>query len=118
MAWTIENLQQRAQERGKTFSPAPEIAGRLADDLAQGAEVLFIYTPLDVQTAINAGTLPKEASGDLLKLVERGGDIIVIPPESRKLEPNADVTMAMDMLLSRKSAKSRDRGSSDNKIYH
>jgi hypothetical protein len=75
--WSIDEVRERALCLGKDFQPAEDIKVRLEADLANGALVLF--TPEDINTAIEYGRIPAELEDNLIDLITNQNDIAVIP---------------------------------------
>lgn len=82
--WTLEEVSEVARAMGKKFQPNPSMVDRLKTDLASGALVLF--TPEQVNQAIELGLVPTELKEDLSKVVDEEGDndIIVINQDDMK----------------------------------
>ena len=75
--WTIGELKEIASRQGKPFKPAEDIKEQLANDLSEGALVLFNEN--EVIVAIERGLVPRAWKEGLADLVTVKNDIAIIP---------------------------------------
>lgn len=81
--WTVGEVRTRALILGKKFEPNPQITDRLESDLAN-SNIIVLFTPEEVESAIEKGFIPEGLRSDLVNLVSPEGlnDVAVIPAEA------------------------------------